>query len=1134
MGQSTEEYWLKALGIRNEVFILRHLQNDNIMPIYGYVLAVPPVHYITEFMHYGNLQQHLRNNRRFMWPAQHLLSIATDILKALAFLESRSIVHRNVRAMKVLLGQSGSRMAIKLAGTREEELPLRWLAIESLAYCRYSVKSDIWMFAVLLYEIFTMGCVPWQEFAARPFDEVLQNIVHRNLRMKRPPCIPNAVFQVILKCMNVEDRCRPSYATLAEELGHLHDRYLETSAGASGSEERIYEETDVRNLSTAENIYEDVDAQDMMLVSSVAAADQPRRQEQNLFVEITSYGERKARTLKDLKREMKDQNATLTMIDLRQSKKEGSMTVVTEGTAMGTLEDQLIRKNDMDPTQYALPIAIALQAMHSKGFVHSDLRLGHVFIDATQHGTLDVQIKLGRLSRVKKLQLGVYDTDLSESMFQDTSGCPEDSIRWSPAEVIESGTYSFASDVYSLGVVFWQMYIACHVPLQGAHVRLIPHQRLEMKSLTTKLVLRFLEGSNVFHKPPGCPDWMYTVMKKCWAYQLLERPTVQDVIEVLNHSDHGRRLLETWSKTCDPPDLNGIYQIIEGNSMDSVLSDRTQMAQGPGTKYRNAEGQFPADAITELTMKLQVRTASRVTTPEPPLVPEAECDGDIHHYQSLKFDEEINEGRESSISDVETYEDWPTVPKTSIAGSTQVTVVRSYNPQDHLKLFVGDVLTHLEQLGITGSGWEVVVPSVTGGGGNPHLRARVIQDYTPEDELRIEAGELVVVEETPDAEAWVRVRSNRGVGYVPSACLARTYDAYPSLSECDIDSDTDRMMVSMADPGQLRVRYTKNGQVKTSMDQCLEADAALGMTEDDRDYYHPLAFGWTIMSMKKTQGDSGHIIYGPKIANGEEDGRLLLVCMSPSYGKKVVKHEWYKGGDLLCEGVDLCLLYATDPGEYRCHIISCQDDQEMAIALRVREDPIGEGACGTVFKAMLRRYTTVAAKKLQGCPLDNFGRNNEIDILRKLHHPNIVSFFGVCFRESLFIVTELVNGYDLRTAITEKMGFPPGCQGYIAYQLCQALDYVHHSMILHQDVKPSNVLVNAKTYVTKLSDFGLGTSRGQHVIVLNPSERLGGKDDLLQTLRKPTIATATAARVMSMDLVVFCMSFTQVKRCGKD
>ncbi|CAH1244421.1 ABL1 [Branchiostoma lanceolatum] len=1125
--------------IKHEILVSRHLHHENIMPISGYVLAVPPVHYITEFMHYGNLRQHLCDNRRVIWPAQQLLCIATDILKALIFLESRSIVHRNVRARKVLIGQSGTRMAVKLTGfelarevkqnlshyhfnmytgTREEEVPLRWLAVESLAFCRYSVKSEIWMYAVLLYEIFTMGCVPWQEFAARPFDEVLQNIVHRNLRMKRPPCIPNAVFQVILKSMNVEDRSRPSYSTLAEELGCLHDRYSETSDviygehltapppidesinvahtspiptinppqgmfgdGVSGSEiedseDELYVEVgSFGNTAQEENVYEDVDARDMMLVSSVTAADQPKpHQEENLFTEVSRYKERKARTLKDLRREMKDQNSTLRMVDLRKSTQEGSITVVTEGTTMGSLEDYLIKKKDVDPTQYALPIATALQAMHSKGFVHSDLRLGHVFLDTSPHGTHEVQIKLGRLSRVKKLQLGVYDMDLAESMFQDKDGCPIDAIRWSPAEVIQSGTYSFASDVYSLGVVFWQMYVSCHVPYEQGYVRLIPHQRLKNDQ-----VLQFLEASPFLRKPPCCPDFI----------------------------DHGKRLLGTWSKTCDPPDLSGIYDVPnEGNSMDSVLSDRSQMEHGHSA-YRNV--QLPPGLMKELSgaIKQPVQAARHFSTPKSPLAHETDQE-DIY--------EDIDQTDEESVQN--------DIPPDR---SDQVTVVWSYSPQDNLRLSVGDVLTHLEEVGV-GSGWwkgscargrgvflaayvkffdaetEVVNPDLQL---NADLQARVILDYTPDDELTIVAGERVTVgESTSDEEAWIRVTSSRGEGYVPRSCLAITStDTTVCWTECNIDSDTDRLMVSMADPGRLRVEYTKSDQVKKSMDQCLEADiAALSVTEEERDYYHPLAYGWTICSIKKTQGaedftfvdwKSGaadptfpaavetatdSIIYGPRKPNGEEDGRLVLVCMSPLYGRKAVRHEWYRGGDLVCEGVDMCLLYATEPAEYRCHIISCRDGQEIAMsetvkvvrtsrvpedllilpsALRVMEDPIGQGGCGTVFKARLRRHTQMAAKKLQGCSFDDFGSNNEIEILRKLHHPNIVSFLGVCFRESVIIVTELVNGYDLRKAIIDKMKFPSGCQGYIAYQLCQALDYIHHMMIVHQDVKPSNVLI---------------------------------------------------------------------------
>ena len=74
----------------------------------------------------------------------------------------------------------------------------------------------------------------------------------------------------------------------------------------------------------------------------------------------------------------------------------------------------------------------------------------------------------------------------------------------------------------------------------------------------------------------------------------------------------------------------------------------------------------------------------------------------------------------------------------------------------------------------------------------------------------------------------------------------------------------------------------------------------------------------------------------------------------------------------------------------------------------------------------------------------------------------------------LFIIMEYVRGGDLSRFIKHGDRLTDWQCKVVAYQMCQALDYLHKSGITHRDIKPDNILVeDDNPLVIKLSDFGL-------------------------------------------------------------
>ncbi len=146
------------------------------------------------------------------------------------------------------------------------------------------------------------------------------------------------------------------------------------------------------------------------------------------------------------------------------------------------------------------------------------------------------------------------------------------------------------------------------------------------------------------------------------------------------------------------------------------------------------------------------------------------------------------------------------------------------------------------------------------------------------------------------------------------------------------------------------------------------------------------------------------------------------------------------------------------------------------------QEPIGRGAMGTVWRGrdeLLDR--DVAVKEVRAAAESDsiYQRTlREAKAAARLNHPGVVTVFDVVEEDgSPWIVMELVHARSLDRLIAEDGPLRPLQAAQVGEQLLSALECAHAAGVLHRDVKPGNVLVDADNTV-KLTDFGIATYPG--------------------------------------------------------
>jgi len=208
----------------SEAHIMKKLRHPKLIQLYAVCTLEEPIYIITELMKNGSLLEYLQGKGRTLKLAQ-LIDMAAQIAAGMAYLESQNYIHRDLAARNVLVGENH---IVKIADfglarlIKEDEyearvgarFPIKWTAPEAANYSRFSIKSDVWSFGILLTELVTFGRIPYPGMTNA---EVLHQVEH-GYRMQAPQGCSPALYDIMLECWHKDPMKRPTFETLQWKL----------------------------------------------------------------------------------------------------------------------------------------------------------------------------------------------------------------------------------------------------------------------------------------------------------------------------------------------------------------------------------------------------------------------------------------------------------------------------------------------------------------------------------------------------------------------------------------------------------------------------------------------------------------------------------------------------------------------------------------------------------------------------------------------------------------------------------------------------------------------------------------------------------------------------------------------------
>ncbi|XP_063313999.1 tyrosine-protein kinase Tec isoform X1 [Pelobates fuscus] len=209
-----------------EAKVMMKFTHPKLVQLYGVCTQHRPIYIVTEFMEQGCLLNYLRQ-KNGQFSRDLLLSMCQDVCEGMTYLEENNFIHRDLATRNCLVndgvvkvsdfGMTRYVLDDQYTSSCGAKFPVKWSPPEVFNYSKFSSKSDVWSFGVLMWEVFTEGKMPFETYS----NVEVVDMVTRGERLYRPKLATKRIFTVMMACWHEKPEGRPRFCDLMLAIGQI-------------------------------------------------------------------------------------------------------------------------------------------------------------------------------------------------------------------------------------------------------------------------------------------------------------------------------------------------------------------------------------------------------------------------------------------------------------------------------------------------------------------------------------------------------------------------------------------------------------------------------------------------------------------------------------------------------------------------------------------------------------------------------------------------------------------------------------------------------------------------------------------------------------------------------------------------
>ncbi|XP_063699898.1 tyrosine-protein kinase Shark isoform X2 [Culicoides brevitarsis] len=523
-----------------EFSLLMKINHPFIVKLIG-VVVEPPQMILQELCRMGTLLNYVRGNRQNIKPETDIKLWAYQIAAGMNYLGTKNVIHRNLAARNVLLANS---QQIKICdfglakilykdqdmyvARNAVKFPSKWYAPESIKHQEFSAKSDVFSYGVLLWELYSFGAEPWGMNVNGP--QAMQKL-EQGQNLSIPAACPEEVYDQLLLCWNLDPSNRPTFNALMnffDKLGKMDedDEFMTLSDVQRLSQTTSTQDSNANSINS--NVPNEFLPVDKIINRTDVSLKEQLGEGEFGFVylgELKCRGNSMNGTFKVAVKTLKAEKAEtyrnsflqefsvmmkldhLHIVRLLGIVKHPELMIIQELMTEGPLLKYL-RENkdsilpDIELKLWAFQIASGMNYLVTKHFVHRDLSARNILLL-----TKDI---------CKISDFGLSRAFLEQKEYYAARQAGLWPIKWYAPESFQNGVFSHASDVWSYGVLLYELYSYGEQPYGNK---------------SNKEVIEFVDKGGRLEKPFICSPAIYKKMLQCWNIEERKRPKFSELME---------------------------------------------------------------------------------------------------------------------------------------------------------------------------------------------------------------------------------------------------------------------------------------------------------------------------------------------------------------------------------------------------------------------------------------------------------------------------------------------------------------------------------------------------------------------------------------------------------------------------